>query len=37
MMTPYAYRTKKEEREKALSLDYLKTEIEFIILVYERI
>ena len=37
MMTPYAYRTKKEEREKAFSLDYLKTEIEFIILVYEKI
>lgn len=37
MMTPYAYRTKKEERERALMLDYVKTEIEFIILVYEKI
>ena len=37
MMTPYAYRTKKEEREKAFSLEYVKTEIEFIILVYEKI
>ena len=37
MMTPYAYRTKKEERERAFSLDYVKTEIEFILLVYEKI
>ena len=36
-MTPYAYRTKKEERERAFSLDYVKTEIEFILLVYEKI
>lgn len=37
MMTPYAYRTGRAERERALSLSYIKTEIEFIILVYERI
>ena len=37
MMTPYAYRTGKAERERAFALNYVKTEIEFIVLVYERL
>ncbi len=36
MMTPYAYRTSKEGREKVLSLDSLCTEAEFCIAVYEK-
>ena len=36
MMTPYAYRTGREERERALSLDSVKTELEFIINVYRK-
>ena len=37
MMTPYAYRTKREACEKILALDSLKTEIEFVLLEYERL
>jgi 23S rRNA (guanine745-N1)-methyltransferase len=37
MMTPYAYRTPREDRERILSLSRVKTEIEFIIDVYEKI
>ena len=37
MMTPYAYRTKKEDRERVLSLDFLETEVEFLIFVYRKL
>lgn len=37
MMTPYAYRTSREDRERVLSLSEVKTEIEFVIDVYEKI
>ena len=37
MMTPYAYRTPKEDKERVLSLSSVTTEIEFIIDVYEKI
>ena len=37
MMTPYAYRTKREACEKILSLDSLSTEVEFLLLEYERL
>lgn len=37
MMTPYAYRTPKEDRERVLSFSSVTTEIEFIIDVYEKI
>ena len=37
MMTPYAYRTLKEDKERVLSLSRVTTEIEFIIDVYEKI
>ena len=37
MMTPYAYRTGREERERLFSLDLLETEIDFILFVYEKI
>jgi len=37
MMTPYAYRTPKEDRERVLSMDYLECEAAFVIFVYERI
>ena len=36
MMTPYAYRTSKEGRERVLSLDTLSTEAHFIALLYEK-
>ena len=36
MMTPYAYRTGREERERLLSLDTLETQVEFILFVYEK-
>ena len=36
MMTPYAYRTSREDRERLLSLDTLVTEVAFRILVYEK-
>lgn len=37
MMTPYAYRTSKEDRERILSLCEISTDVEFIIDVYEKI
>ena len=37
MMTPYAYRTPREDRERMLSLDSLSTEVEFIVFVYRKI
>lgn len=37
MMTPYAYRTPREDKERVLSLSSVTTEIEFIIDVYEKI
>ena len=37
MMTPYAYRTPKEDKERVLSLSSVTTEIEFIIDVYEKL
>ena len=36
MMTPYAYRTSKEDRERVLSLESLVTEAEFCIAVYRK-
>ena len=36
MMTPYAYRTPKEARDRLFGLEKLHTQIEFIIFVYER-
>lgn len=36
MMTPYAYRTRPEDRERVFSLDFLETEVHFIILVYRK-
>ena len=36
MMTPYAYRTSAEDREKVLSLESLLTDAHFIILVYRK-
>lgn len=36
MMTPYAYRTSREDRERVLSLESLSTEIEFEIAVYAK-
>lgn len=36
MMTPYAYRTPKEARERLLSLESLETDIEFIVFTYEK-
>ena len=37
MMTPYAYRTSREDRERVLSLNEISTEVEFIVDVYEKI
>ncbi len=37
MMTPYAYRTPRKERERVLSLSAVSTEVEFVIDVYEKI
>ena len=37
MMTPYAYRTSREDRERVLSLSSVTTEVEFIIDVYEKL
>ncbi len=37
MMTPYAYRTGKEERERIEGLSHLSCEADFIILVYKRL
>ena len=36
MMTPYAYRTKREDRERVLALNSLVTEAEFCIAIYEK-
>lgn len=37
MMTPYAYRTGREDRERVLSLDKLTTEVDFSVAVYEKL
>ena len=37
MMTPYAYRTKPQDRDKILSLESLETEADFRIFVYKKI
>ena len=37
MMTPYAYRTSREDRERVLALSEVSTEVEFTIDVYEKI
>lgn len=37
MMTPYAYRTSRDDRERVLSLSEVSTEVEFVIDVYEKI
>ena len=37
MMTPYAYRTGREERERVLSLTELETEADFYVLVYRKL
>lgn len=37
MMTPYAYRTSREDRERVLSLSEVTTDVEFVIDVYEKI
>ena len=37
MMTPYAYRTSKDDRERVLSLSQASTVVEFVIDVYEKI
>ncbi len=37
MMTPYAYRTGRVERERILALEKLETEVEFIIFVYKKL
>lgn len=36
MMTPYAYRTKREDRERIFTLDSLKTEVEFVVFTYKK-
>jgi 23S rRNA (guanine745-N1)-methyltransferase len=37
MMTPYAYRTKPQDREKILALESLETEVDFRVFVYRKI
>ena len=37
MMTPYAYRTSREDRERVLLLSSVRTEIEFVIDIYEKL
>ena len=37
MMTPYAYRTGNEERERVLSLENLETDADFVIFVYRKV
>ena len=37
MMTPYAYRTSAEDRERVLALSEVTTEVEFVVDVYEKI
>jgi 23S rRNA (guanine745-N1)-methyltransferase len=36
MMTPYAYRTRQEDKERVFKLESLDTEIEFVIFVYKK-
>ena len=36
MMTPYAYRTSEEGRERVFSLDSLVTEVDFVVFVYKK-
>lgn len=36
MMTPYAYRTPRADRERVLAMEHLETEIAFIVFVYEK-
>ena len=36
MMTPYAYRTKKEDKEKILASESLMTEVHFLVLTYRK-
>lgn len=36
MMTPYAYRTKAEDKMRVFALDCLETEIEFVVFVYKK-
>ena len=36
MMTPYAYRTRREDCERVLSLEKLTTEVEFMLFVYKK-
>ena len=37
MMTPYAYRTSREDRDRVLSLEKMSTEVEFIVFLYKKI
>lgn len=37
MMTPYAYRTGRVERERIFALDTLETDVEFIVFVYKKL
>jgi 23S rRNA (guanine745-N1)-methyltransferase len=37
MMTPYAYRTRPQDREKVLSLDSLETKVDFRVFVYRKL
>lgn len=37
MMTPYAYRTRPQDKEKILSLESLETEVDFRVFVYKKI
>ena len=37
MMTPYAYRTRLQDKEKILALSYLETEVDFRVFVYKKI
>ena len=36
MMTPYAYRTRPEDRERVCGLASLETEVDFVIFVYKK-
>ena len=36
MMTPYAYMTSSEDRERVLSLENLETEVDFVVFVYKK-
>ena len=37
MMTPYAYRTPRDDRERVLTLESLETEVDFMIFVYKKL